>query len=598
MPFLCLLVLWLLNTVSAQYPPAPDGVTVLNSSVITGARIQYKEPGLCETTPGVKSYSGYIKLPAGSLQDTGVSQNYDINLFFWYFRARKAPGSAPLGVWLTGGPGASSTKGIFQENGPCFVNADSRSTRLNPWSWNREVNMLYIDQPVQSGLSYDRLVNGTLDLFTDRLSRLSIPNFKRGKNVKQTTSMLVGTFPSNNYATTTNTSANAAKALWHAMQVFLNDFPESKSSDSRVSIWSESYGGRYGPRSAAFFQRQNEKIQAGKLQNKAYKPINLDALGIVAGCVDKLTEGISATKYAYNNTFGLRIVNEAAVRQAEQGWPSCQSALVRCKQAVEGSDPENTGANSQVNSVCMSAFQSCSGPRFGDRSAYDIAAPTQDPDPHPYMIGYLARQDVQKALGVPVNYTEVIESVNQVFTKTGDMNRPGPMDDLAYLLDNGIKVHMMYGDRDGTCNWIGGETVSLAIKHREKSEFKSAGYGELKTNSSYTGGSVRQHNGLSFALVFQAGHSVPWYQPQTAYEVFRRATSNLDIATGTVPTAKSGGGSTYSSRGAPNALGVSHVLPPMPKPTCYLLMLQATCPSGIEAKLRLGQALIKDYIVS
>jgi hypothetical protein len=31
--------------------------------------------------------------------------------------------------------------GALSENGPCFVNDDSNSTRLNPWSWNNEVGL-------------------------------------------------------------------------------------------------------------------------------------------------------------------------------------------------------------------------------------------------------------------------------------------------------------------------------------------------------------------------------------------------------------------------------------------------------------------------
>jgi hypothetical protein len=33
--------------------------------------------------------------------------------------------------------------GALSENGPCFVNDDSNSTRLNPWSWNNEVGLDY-----------------------------------------------------------------------------------------------------------------------------------------------------------------------------------------------------------------------------------------------------------------------------------------------------------------------------------------------------------------------------------------------------------------------------------------------------------------------
>ena len=34
---------------------------------------------------------------------------------------------------LNGGPGCSSMIGLFQENGPCTVNADGATTALNPF---------------------------------------------------------------------------------------------------------------------------------------------------------------------------------------------------------------------------------------------------------------------------------------------------------------------------------------------------------------------------------------------------------------------------------------------------------------------------------
>lgn len=38
------------------------------------------QPGICETTPGVKSYSGYVHLPPGLLRDiNGEDQDYPIN---------------------------------------------------------------------------------------------------------------------------------------------------------------------------------------------------------------------------------------------------------------------------------------------------------------------------------------------------------------------------------------------------------------------------------------------------------------------------------------------------------------------------------------
>jgi hypothetical protein len=64
------------------------------------------------------------------------------------------------------------------------------------------------------------------------------------------------------------------------------------------------------------------------------------------------------------------------------------------------------------------------------------------------MIGFLAQAWVQEALGVPLNYTEVIESVNQVFAQVGDYARGGSVADLGFILDGGTKVALVYGDRD------------------------------------------------------------------------------------------------------------------------------------------------------
>lgn len=67
-----------LGFVASQYfPPTPEGLSKLQSKFHPGVAIFFKESGLCETTDGVKSYSGYVHLPPDFLDRE--SQNYPIN---------------------------------------------------------------------------------------------------------------------------------------------------------------------------------------------------------------------------------------------------------------------------------------------------------------------------------------------------------------------------------------------------------------------------------------------------------------------------------------------------------------------------------------
>ena len=141
---------------------------------------------------------------------------------------------------------------------------------------------------------------------------------------------------------------------------------------------------------------------------------------------------------------------------------------------------------------------------------------------------------MQKALGVPVNHSVASDAVYQGFTATGDGVKGRLLDDIAYILDHGVKVAMIYGDRDYACNWVQGEQSSLKIPWSSQEKFQSAGYTPLVISPVHSGGLTRQYGNLSFTRVYQAGHMVPSYQPEASYEIFMRALLGNDIATGTV----------------------------------------------------------------
>lgn len=56
--------------------------------------------GICETTEGVTTYSGYL--------DANLDSKSTMHMWYWFFSARENADTAPLVLWLNGGPGCSS----------------------------------------------------------------------------------------------------------------------------------------------------------------------------------------------------------------------------------------------------------------------------------------------------------------------------------------------------------------------------------------------------------------------------------------------------------------------------------------------------------
>ncbi|KAK6227430.1 serine carboxypeptidase [Colletotrichum tabaci] len=607
-----LLLSGLVGLAAAQFPPTPEGIKMLKSKFHQNVTISYKEPGICETTPGVKSYAGYVHLPPGTLDDVdGEAQDYPINTFFWFFEARKAPENAPLAIWLNGGPGGSSIMGLLEENGPCFVNEDSKTTRLNPWSWNNEVNLLYIDQPTQVGFSYDTPTNITiheaLDPDLGPGMHMYPADFGDGGILPEAGNYTYryGTASSQETSHTANTTAHAAHALWHFAQTWFFEFPGYRPADDRVSLWAESYGGHYAPGIFRHFQAQNERIRDGSSAERNARYIHLDTLGIVNGLIDLAVQGESWITFPYNNTrtktYGIQVFNQSIHDRLLHNWTrpdGCRDLILGCQEALKEHGPlVAKGVKTNATEVCWVFLEECGYNAAmlyqtipDGKGWYDIGHDRNDPFPAPHMYGYLTEGEVLSSLGVPVNYSESSGAVGKGFGQTFDMILGGFGESIGYLLDNGVKVHMMYGDRDYACNWVGGEKASLAIPYSRSAAFANAGYAPLITPDGVTG-MTRQLGNYSFSRVFQAGHEVPAYQPVAAYEIFMRATFNRDIATGLVPVTDA-----LATVGVRDTWHIKNAPPPQPDPICYVLKPE-TCRPEVWERVADGTARVKDWYV-
>ncbi|OTA99297.1 hypothetical protein M426DRAFT_257211 [Hypoxylon sp. CI-4A] len=541
-----------------------------------------------------ESYAGYVRFPPNSMKE--VTHDYPINTFFWYFESQNDPKDSPLVIWMNGGPGASSMFRLFTENGPCQFIQENYTLEQNIWSWNKEYNVLYVDQPVQTGFSYDVLTPGLLNLETG-----DITPTKEEELGNRT--FVPGIFGSQNVNSTANTTEVAAKHFWNFLQVWTQNFTQYNTNNNHeISIWTESYGGRHGPSFSAYIHEQNLRIQNDSLDDA--KVINLTTLGIINGCVDLLIQETSAPDFAYDkNSYNIRGITSdehSAALDAYAREGGCQDKINKCLQDAAAKDPDMYGNSTKVNELCEDASNFCQNDVEGyytnrkQWAYYDIAHCYLDSFPGNAYLDYLSDKSIRDTLGVAVNYTDISNTVGNAFNSTGDYARRNPkgyLENIATLLDSGIRVAMIYGDRDYACNWIGGEKVSLNVRYEHSADFSQAGYADVTINDTLPVGQVRQHSLFSFTRVYQSGHMVPAYRHEVAYNLLNRTMQLKDVATGNINVTKD-----YSTNGTSTS-DTALKPPPIPSITCHLRGMASTCADNQIAAIKDGSASIDHGVI-
>ncbi|CDP20999.1 unnamed protein product [Coffea canephora] len=91
----------------------------------------------------------------------GVGESEDVQFFYYFVKSESNPQTDPLLIWLTGGPGCSSIRGLASGIGPVKfqrVLYDGTLPKLmtNPYSWTKVASMIFLDSPAGTGFSYAR----------------------------------------------------------------------------------------------------------------------------------------------------------------------------------------------------------------------------------------------------------------------------------------------------------------------------------------------------------------------------------------------------------------------------------------------------------
>ncbi|ETN68892.1 serine carboxypeptidase, partial [Necator americanus] len=177
-------------------------------------------------------YSGYLR---GS--DTH-------RLHYWLVESQNYPVTAPLLLWLNGGPGSSSVWGMLTENGPFRPNRDGKTLYENVYSWNKFANVLYLEAPHNVGYSYSTQPNDNAYTDDQLTAVFSIFLFSpinpvvSHANMRRVDSGDV--IPHEDYGTKKTADEN-----FNALKDFFNIYPHYANREFFVT--GESYAGVYIP---------------------------------------------------------------------------------------------------------------------------------------------------------------------------------------------------------------------------------------------------------------------------------------------------------------------------------------------------------------
>eukprot|EP01022_Parablepharisma_sp_SALTPOND_P015951 TRINITY_DN2291_c1_g1_i1.p1 TRINITY_DN2291_c1_g1~~TRINITY_DN2291_c1_g1_i1.p1 ORF type:complete len:447 (-),score=51.10 TRINITY_DN2291_c1_g1_i1:1520-2860(-) len=68
--------------------------------------------------------------------------------FYILVKCKTCEEPPPFVLWLTGGPGVSTVSTLYLENGPYLFNTTTYGFDYNPYSWIKQVDVMYVDNPV------------------------------------------------------------------------------------------------------------------------------------------------------------------------------------------------------------------------------------------------------------------------------------------------------------------------------------------------------------------------------------------------------------------------------------------------------------------
>lgn len=460
---------------------------------------EYKVNGLDKYGNTDDLYSGFMPL---SLSET--TPNTEGNFFFLFAKARNARQSdskkqEKLVVWLNGGPGCSSMVGAMWENGPFSIAFRSDGSpgydlRRNPFAWNEETHVLFVEQPIRTGFSH------------------AAQNARKIHN-----------------------EAQVSEDFYSFMKSFLTVFADMQSAD--VYITGESYAGMYIPYMAQYvLKHQSKQHLLGGIN------IRLKGVAIGNGAIDPIQD-LSYSEYAYSH--GL--IPLAAKESIDAAAQKCYDAAVGPK-----------GKSPRTCEIMQMVLDAAGRPNEYDTGTFkDYSEITQPGGVFDSFFNdpYIQESLHVRGLGLPgLNFVpesgdESDPSVPPVFFApekwqccNDDINDAFSDDfissvpALKYLSEAPeFRVLLYSGERDLNTNFLGTLHTLEASSWLGRS-WASAARALWQFNGDVAGEYMSIDEKFSFLIVRNSGHLLPMNLPAASLEMLHRFLSNSTFADVRLPS--------------------------------------------------------------
>ncbi|KAL2003726.1 hypothetical protein VTN02DRAFT_2491 [Thermoascus thermophilus] len=415
-------------------------------------RVKKVDPSSLGVDPDVKQYTGYLD-----------DNENDKHLFYWFFESRNDPENDPVVLWLNGGPGCSSLTGLFLELGPSSID-EKLNVVYNPYSWNNNASVIFLDQPVNVGYSYS------------------------GSSVSDTVA--------------------AGKDVYALLSLFFKQFPEYAKQDFHIA--GESYAGHYIP------------VFASEILSHKNRNINLKSVLIGNGLTDGLTQYGYYRPMACGEGGYPSVLDESTCRSMDNALPRCQSMIEACYNSE--SAWTCVPASIYCNNALLGPYQRTGQNVYDVRGKCEDSSNLCYKGLG-YVSEYLNKPEVLEAVGAEVDgYDSCNFDINRNFLFHGDWMKPYHRV-VPDLLEQ-IPVLVYAGDADFICNWLGNKAWTEALEWPGQAKFSSAALKDIEiVDNKHKGkkiGQFKSYGNFTFMRIYGGGHMVPMDQPESSLEFFNR----------------------------------------------------------------------------